>query len=498
MVPNEWLERIMNASKTRNISFRNSESPEHAGSDLRKDSRGGFKPYPAYKDSGVEWLGEVPVGWVVSRYKYWVTIKNGADYKDVECEHSEFPVIGSGGAFAYATKHLYCGPAILLGRKGTIDRPLFILGRFWTVDTMYSCLPKNKYCPKFIYYACLTIPFNALTTNTALPSMTQEVLGNISFATPPLPEQEKIAAFLEFETGRMDVLIQKQERLIELLKEKRQAVISHAVTKGLPSTTSTSSGITSGSGQGDPAVPMRDSGIEWLGEVPAHWVVGCLKYFSTIITGYAFSSDEFIDDGVPVLRIGDITKEGEVDFAGAKYLPKDYQNYIRNVGVKNGDVVMAMTGATVGKVGKYKFDYPALLNQRVCIFRPKSNFQNDYLWWYLNTNLYVEYVALNAAGGAQPNISDTQLLNCISIHPPQTEQKIISEYLNEQMKRINRALVTAKQAITLIRERRTALISAAVTGKIDVREWEPKAVYSEASQPEELRMVAEEGAGYGE
>ncbi|NQW53030.1 MAG: restriction endonuclease subunit S, partial [Rhodospirillales bacterium] len=207
--------------------------------------------YPSYKNNGVPWLGEVPEHWEVVQFKQFVDIHNGADHKHVELAEG-YPVLGSGGIFTYASEFLYDGESVLLGRKGTIDKPLHVTGRFWTVDTMYWTKIRSDVCGRFAYYAALTIPFGYYSTNTALPSMTKGALNSHLLARPPLAEQTRIAAFLDRETAKIDELVAEQQRLIELLKEKRQAVISHAVTKGLHLD-----------------APMRPSGIEWLGDVPA-------------------------------------------------------------------------------------------------------------------------------------------------------------------------------------------------------------------------------------
>lgn len=227
-----------------------------------------YKAYPAYRDSGVEWLGKVPSDWKLCPLKFMAQIKNGQDYKRVEADEG-YPVIGSGGQFSYASQFTYNKASVLLGRKGTIDKPLYINEPFWTVDTMYYTEVNEDVDPKFLYYLALTIQFSRYATNTALPSMTQENLGNYIFAIPTNSESRKnIAAFLDHETAKIDALIEKQQRLIELLKEKRQAVISHAVTKGL-----------------NPNAPMKDSGVEWLGEVPAHWTVKKFSYCTIIKSG---------------------------------------------------------------------------------------------------------------------------------------------------------------------------------------------------------------------
>jgi len=189
-----------------------------------------FPKYPAYKDSGVEWLGEVPDHWVMGSLKNMALIRNGKDYKEVESSDGEYPVIGSGGQFTTATHYLYEGESVLLGRKGTIDKPLYINGRFWTVDTMFYTEISRETCAKFFYYCSLTIPFNYYSTSTALPSMTQADLLNHPTAIPSKLEQTQIARFLDHETARIDALIEEANSGVCLLQERRSALISAAVT----------------------------------------------------------------------------------------------------------------------------------------------------------------------------------------------------------------------------------------------------------------------------
>jgi len=179
-----------------------------------------YRPYPSYKDSGVEWARQVPVNWALIPLKWLAVIKNGKDHKDVETPDGEFPVIGSGGEFARASQFIFDGESVLLGRKGTIDRPLYIDGPFWSVDTMFYTEIGKSTCAKYLYYCTLTIQFKRYATNTALPSMTQEVLGQILFALPAFTIQGIIAKHLDRETARIDALVSRKVHFIELLLEK--------------------------------------------------------------------------------------------------------------------------------------------------------------------------------------------------------------------------------------------------------------------------------------
>lgn len=189
----------------------------------------GLNPKAPMKNSGVEWIGEIPEHWEVKKLKYIGKIKNGMDYKHVEAE-SGYPVIGSGGQFTFASKYIYDGEAVLLGRKGTIDKPLYINDKFWTVDTMFYCICKRLYSTKFIYYCAITIPFHYYSTATALPSMTQSDLNNHKFAMPSLSEQIEIIDYLETTIAKFDKVSQKYQTQIDRLKEYKNILINQAVT----------------------------------------------------------------------------------------------------------------------------------------------------------------------------------------------------------------------------------------------------------------------------
>jgi len=182
------------------------------------------------KDSGVEWLGDVPKRWEQRKLKFFARIKNGQDQKKVITDNGQYPIYGSGGEFGRANNYLYNKVSVLLGRKGTVDKPLFITEPFWTVDTMYFTKINNYTNPRFFYYSCLTIPFTYYQYGSALPSMTQENLHNHHFIAPPLKEQKEIAHYLDQKTQKIDTLITKSTQAIELLKERRTALISAVVT----------------------------------------------------------------------------------------------------------------------------------------------------------------------------------------------------------------------------------------------------------------------------
>lgn len=206
------------------------------------------------KDSGVEWIGEIPKEWKICRLKNYAYIMNGADFKDIQDDNGDYPVIGSGGEFDRATKYLYDGESVLLGRKGTIDKPRYINGTFWTVDTMYYTKIKDIGIAKYLYYLCTQIQFDYYQYGSAVPSMTQRDLNSVVFPLPEIVEQENIVNYLDSKCSKIDEIIEKQQAIIEKLKEYKISIITEVVTKGL-----------------DYEADYKESGTEWLGKIPSHW-----------------------------------------------------------------------------------------------------------------------------------------------------------------------------------------------------------------------------------
>jgi type I restriction enzyme, S subunit len=433
-----------------------------------------YKPYPRFKDSGIEWLGEVPETWNVKPLKFAVrmnpdvldenTLASFAfRYADIssitpdgrigDTESTDF------GSAPSRARHKVQKADTILSTVRTYLKAIAIVdndAEELIVSTGFAVLRPKDFEPRFLWRLAQCEPFvqdvMANSEGVAYPGISPSRLGRRQTWLPSREEQQAIAEFLDRLTAKIDNLIAKKERLLELLEEKRAALVTHAVTRGL-----------------NPDAPLRDSGIEWLGQIPKHWEVRRLKFVASIQTGFAFSSDDFVTDGIPLLRIGDITADGQIDLSDAKFLPVEFITTQPDVVVRTRDIVMAMTGATIGKVGRYPGDAPALLNQRVCIFRPESLMEHNYLWYVLNSRFYIEHVLLIAFGGAQSNISDTELLDCFIPLPDDDEQREISEYLDGEMEKIMGMATQIRVAIDRLKEYRAALITAAVTGKIDVR-----------------------------
>jgi type I restriction enzyme S subunit len=383
-----------------------------------------------------------------------VDIQNGSDHKHIEQDEG-YPVIGSGGQFAYASEFMYDGESVLLGRKGTIDKPLYVLGKFWTVDTMYWTKIAPDACGRYAYYLALNIPFDYYSTNTALPSMTKGALHAHMVSRPPLPEQTQIAVFLDRETAKIDELVAEQRRLVALLKEKRQAVISHAVTRGL-----------------NPDAPLKPSGIEWLGDVPEHWrVVNLSAMVECAQLGGNLDSSES-EEGIPVIKMGNLDR-GFVKTNKIEFLAVGAQ-YDESLLLKHGDFLFNTRNSLdlVGKVAMWREELPvALYNSNVLRigFRKESAIP-AYMNYFFNSDLGLSQLRMIAKGTTSVAAIYYKDLASLQITvPPLEEQHSIAKELDVAGANLNGLILEAQRAIDLLQERRTALISAAVTGQIDVR-----------------------------
>ncbi|HFI2447333.1 TPA: restriction endonuclease subunit S [Streptococcus suis] len=403
------------------------------------------------KDSGIEWIGEVPEEWGIVRLKDCLEINNGKDYKDIETDETGYPVIGSGGQFAYARKYLHDGTAILLGRKGTIDKPLYIEGKFWTVDTMFYGVSKSGIHAKFIYYVALQIPFGLYSTNTALPSMTQTDLQNHHFVIPPLDEQTQIADFLDKKVAQLDKVKSLLEEQIKTLEDYRQSLIYETVTKGL-----------------DKTVPLKDSGVDWIGQIPEGWGVSRLKYLTNKIGSGKTplgGAEVFQTEGILFIRSQNVFDGRLVLEEKSTYIDLQTHNSMISTEVMEQDILFNITGASIGRVSIYNFVQKANVNQHVAIIRGSERVKPTYLMYYLMSCIGKFQVALNQVGGNREGLTFEQLKQFIIAFPTREEQTKIADFLDKKTEQINQMIAIKKEQIENINKQRQTLIYDYVTGK---------------------------------
>lgn len=430
-----------------------------------------YKAYPEYKDSGVEWLGEVPRHWeILSAKRMFQSVRTPAYKSDEQLAASQ-----KYGVIPQSLMMQLNDSKVMLALKGTesfrhVEANNFVISlRSFEGGIEYSqytgCVSpaytvlKNSKPISYGYYRYLLkcMPFiAALQSSTDSlrdgKSINYEQFSALSLPLSSVQEQNVIAVFLDHETAKIDNLIEKQQQLIELLKEKRQAVISHAVTKGL-----------------NPDVPMKDSGVEWLGEVPAHWTVSTIKHISTFIGtgGTPKNSESFTDDdGIDWFSPGDFNGSLSLRYAKKKITTQAVSNGDAKSYPKDSIVVIGI-GATLGKVAFVEHEFSC--NQQINIITPSKTVDHKYLTYSLLNQVEQMKQSSNASTIGIMNQEKTKQI-WIAV-PPKDEQIKIVSVLSQKEIEFDELLKKSEYQILLLQERRTALISAAVTGKIDVRDW---------------------------
>lgn len=423
-----------------------------------------FPRYPKYKDSGVEWLGDVPKHWSVVPIKHIGRLQGGAgfphDRQGVEGEELSFYKVnalaqaGSDGfliqsdntitrdtakdlgAYIFSPRTIVfakVGAALLLGRIRLLNHDACIDNNMMGLEVHQSHFRVN-----FVRHAMSLVRFDLIANPGAVPSLNEGQIGNFQLAIPPLPEQTQIAAFLDRETAKIDALVAEQQRLMELLKEKRQAVISHAVTKGL-----------------NPNAPMKPSGIEWLGDVPAHWEVKCLKYNLHLLT-------EKTDR-----RLAPVALENIEGWTG-RFLPTETEFQGEGIAFETGDILFGKLRPYLAKV--YRAESLGEAVGEFFVMRPTIRIDSRFAQYQTLNREFISIVDGSTFGSKMPRASWEFVGGMRVTTPPQEEQTQIADFLDRETAKFDKLTSEAQLAIDLLQERRTALISAAVTGQIDVRQ----------------------------
>lgn len=436
-----------------------------------------YKAYPEYKDSGVEWLGEVPSHWNVAKTMRYFKIAMGQTILKEQLEDDgEWPVYSAtegDSYFGYVSSpqvKLGVGDLVIPARGNSIGSVKLVSGKSTTTQTTIYCkhLTRAIY-PAFAYYFMLGNRNNLFWfTQTAIPQITVEEVGCNPILLPTYEEQGVVASFLDHETAKIDNLIEKQQQLIELLKEKRQAVISHAVTKGL-----------------NPDVTMKDSGVEWLGEVPEHWELVPLKYLCNFSGGGTPTKDNlsYWQGGtVPWVSPKDMKSfwiSETQDYVTPKAVSESSTNY-----VEEGSLLMVVRSGILQRNIPVAINIVKVtMNQDMKALRFNERMKAHYAAYFINGNVNSLLLEWTKEGATVESIEHEYLANGLIPVPPIDEQHSIIKSISDQMIRFELLEEKALTGIRLLQERRTALISAAVTGKIDVRDWvAPDAQDVEASQ----------------
>lgn len=443
--------------------------------------------YPKYKDSGVEWLGEVPEHWSVDRFKWSVaSCRNGIwgdeplqDGNDIPCVRvADFdrdrlqveltePTVLNVTPKERAGRVLEPGNLLLEKAGGGELQPV---GFVVLYDDSRSAVCSNFIARmsladqmdssywRYAHAAAYAVRLNtrSIKQTSGIQNLDQQQYLDELAPFPPISEQKSIARFLDRETAKIDALIAEQQRLVELLKEKRQAVISHAVTKGL-----------------NPGVPLKPSGIEWLGDVPAHWLVGKCGLHVSVLSGFAFPSNGFSEDesAVRLLR-GINVGVSRLKWNETVFWRRTEDDGLDQYELMPGDLVIGMDrpliaeGVRVAKVTAD--DVPCLLLQRVASLKCGTSLNVDFLHALISSEMFVAHFAPDVTGVSVPHISPEQIGAFEIPVPPLAEQAAIAAVIGHQSASLGALVAEAQSAIGLLKQRKTTLIACAVTGRIDV------------------------------
>lgn len=404
-----------------------------------------LKPYPTMKDSGVEWLGEVPEHWGVRRGKNLfrcIDIRSETGGEELLTVSSERGIVPRRSASVTMFKaesyvgYKLCWPGdLVINSLWAWARGLGVSNYYGIISTAYGVYrPKKSINSRFIHELVRSIPFHwelrvrSKGVWTSRLQLTDDSFLCAPFPLPPLPEQTAIVRFLDYIDRRVRRYIRAKQKLIKLLEEQKQAIIHRAVTRGL-----------------DPDVPLKPSGVEWLGDVPEHWEVKRLKNVCILQRGHDLSNDKFIDGLYPVYG-----SNGLIGY--------------HTVSTTKAPCITVGRSGSVGKVNYIETDFWAH-NTTLFVLR---NFDNDWKYlYYLLSSLDVKRLS---EGSAVPTLNRNYIHQLQVGIPARKEQREVVEYIERSFKNIDLAINSANREIELLREYRTRLIADVVTGKLDVRE----------------------------
>ena len=413
-----------------------------------------FEKYDAYKDSGVEWIGDIPIHWDVKNLRYAFDFLNHRRIPLSALERGNkqgrYPYYGASGIIDYVDAYLFDEKLLLIAEDGanllSKSTPLAFLaeGKYWVNNHAHILKPKTEAYGFWEKLLC-SVDYTVFITGAAQPKLSRENLGGIRLPIPPINEQLKIAKFLEQKTSEIDQAIAIKEQQIALLNERKQIVIQKAVTQGL-----------------DPNVPMKDSGVEWIGQIPEHWKVVRANYlFKEVEERSVLGNEELLS----VSHLTGVTPRSEKNVS--MFMAEDYSG---SKVCKRHDLVMNIMWAWMGALGVS--DYDGIVSPAYGVYRQKiaNTFNSEYLEYLLKTTKYIEHYNRVSTGlhSSRLRFYGHMFFNMKLGFPCLDEQSEIIVRIKNQTSKIELAVENLANQIEKLKEYKTTLINDAVTGKIKV------------------------------
>ncbi len=427
-----------------------------------------MKKYDEYKDSGVAWIGEVPKHWEILRGKYVLKILSGFPFDSQKFEFEDngvyMPLIRIRDINGSSTEVYYSGSypiesvvktgEVLIGKDGDFNISKW-KGTNALLNQRVCKLREDSSMNTHYAFYMLSSPLkaiNSVTYATTVKHLSVYDIYNAFIPVPPISEQAAISTYLDTHCAKIDNLISIQQKRIALLQELKQSVITHAVTKGL-----------------NPNVEMKQSGVEWIGDVPKHWEVCKLKHYSQVFGRIGFrgyNQTDLVNEGEGAITLSPSNMQnGILNYDKCSYL--SWKKYYESpeIMIYNDDVLFVKTGSTYGKIS-YVADLPmeATINPQIVVFKNiKGN--NKYLYYLLSNDIVQMQVSLTVGGSTIPTLSQESILNYIVPLAPKVEQAAIASYLDHKCATIDTSISNAQHQIELLQEYKQSLITEVVTGK---------------------------------
>jgi type I restriction enzyme S subunit len=447
--------------------------------------------YPRYKASGVEWLGDVPEHWAVKRLRRVLAefLQYGAN-ESAELDDPDLPryvritdVHQNGTLRAdtfrslpkdVATPYLLEDGDLLFARSGATSGKTFLYQSSWGVCAYAGYLIRarmnqQKAVPAFVKYFTTSKNYwqwlSSIFIQSTIQNVSAEKYADLQLSLPLPTEQRAIVAFIDRETGRLDRLVAKKRKLIERMKEKRTVLISRAVKCGLPRAAARAAGLSEN-------LTLKLSGVEWLGEIAHHWTVSPVKFLvSTPVTDGPHETPEILDEGIPFVSAEAISNRRiNFDKIRGHIAVDDHKRFSRKYKPKRGDIYLVKSGATTGRVAMVETDLEFNIWSPLAAIRCNPRLaERRFMFYYMQSKEFQTAIELSWSYGTQQNIGMGVIQNLAVPIPPLPEQSAIAAYLDAETVKLDTLVQKVEEAIERLQEYRTALITAAVTGKIDVR-----------------------------